>query len=231
MELATVNPRLSTKAQQDYELVIQARKGNQRAYSKLLERYQNSIYHNMLGMVKNSEDAHDLTMEAFGKAFRKLDSYAPTYAFSTWLFRIAINNGIDYIRKRRMYFMSIDDPISEDGERDFSGNLKADMRDPEEEVIREQMRQMMRKLVANLKGKYRIMIELRFFEELSYEEIANELDIPLGTVKAQLFRAKQILFEMMQHPEAAAHFESTTRKEKTISKPRKRRKPEMAQAS
>lgn len=169
----------------------------------------------MLKMVNNQEDANDLTIEAFGKAFRKLSSYAPHYAFSTWLFRIAINNGIDYIRKRRLNFMSIDDTIEPDGSQDYSASIRSNALNPEEQYINEQKVQMMRAVLGKLNEKYRLMIELRYFEELSYDEIAQELDIPLGTVKAQLFRAKEMLYELIQQPGASAYLENTKRKAKT----------------
>lgn len=202
---------LSARGKEDYEMVLKAIDGNQKAYATLMDRYRNSVYHMMYKMVGNREDADDLTLEAFGKAFNKLPSYAPRYAFSTWLFKIAINNCIDYIRKKRLHFLSIDDPIEHDSEHDFSNNLKANILDPEDTMIRRQRVKLMRDVLGELSLKYRLMIELRFFEELSYDEIAKELDIPLGTVKAQLFRAKEILYNILQKPGAAAYLETTKR--------------------
>lgn len=210
MEVTTTN--LSPQAKADYGLVLRAIDGDQRAYAKLMDRYRNSIYHMMYKMVSNREDADDLTLEAFGKAFNKLASYTPRYAFSTWLFKIAINNCIDYIRKKRLHLLSIDDPIEPGGDHDYSSNLKASSLDPEEKFIRAQRVKLMRDILQKLNLKYRLMIELRFFEELSYDEIAKELDIPLGTVKAQLFRAKEILYNYLQQPGASAYLESTKRR-------------------
>lgn len=208
MEVAVQTTISSQRALDDYSIVKKAIQGDQRAYAILMERYRNPIYHMMLKMVNNNrDDADDLTIEAFGKAFAKLSSYVPRYAFSTWLFRIAINNGIDYIRKKRLNLYSIDEPIDGESSSDYSSNLKAAILDPEEEIIRNQRIQMMRRLLSQLNGKYRLMIELRYFEELSYEEIAEELDIPLGTVKAQLFRAKEMLANMLQQPGASAYVE------------------------
>jgi len=198
---------LSPRAQEDYELVLTAIGGRQKSYAVLMERYRNSIFHMMLKMVNNREDADDLTLEAFGKAFNKLHSYAPRYAFSTWLFKIAINNCIDHIRKKRLKMLSIDDPIEPNSEHDYSTNIRSTALDPEERFIREQRLTLMRTVLKQLNLKYRLMIELRFFEELSYEEIAKELDIPLGTVKAQLFRAKEILYNILQQPGASAYID------------------------
>jgi RNA polymerase sigma-70 factor, ECF subfamily len=206
---------LSPRAQEDYNMVLAAIDGSQKAYTMLMERYRSSIFHMMLKMVNNRDDADDLTLEAFGKAFNKLPSYAPRYAFSTWLFKIAINNCIDHIRKKRLHLLSIDDPIEPNSDHDFSSNIRSSALDPEEQFIRAQRLSLMRNILGELSLKYRLMIELRFFEELSYDEIATELDIPLGTVKAQLFRAKEILFQLLQTPKAQAYLESTKRRSKS----------------
>lgn len=212
MELVATKTRLSPRAQEDYKLVQSAIGGNQHSYSMLLERYRKPVYHTIVKMVNNSNDADDLTLEAFGKAFTKLTSYAPHYAFSTWLFKIATNNCIDHIRKKRLHLLSIDEPIEKDSPNDFSNNLRANIRTPEEEIIRTQRLHMVQNMVTRLSQKYRMMIQLRFYEELSYEEIARELEIPLGTVKAQLYRAKELLFGLMQKPGPSAYLESTKRR-------------------
>lgn len=108
---------LSEKAKIDLVLVERAKQGNQAAFATLMERYRESIYFMMLKMVKNSDDAEDLTIEAFGKAFNRIDQYSPSFAFSTWLFKIASNNGIDFIRKKRLHVLSMDSGIqTSDGE-------------------------------------------------------------------------------------------------------------------
>jgi RNA polymerase sigma-70 factor (ECF subfamily) len=188
---------LSDKAQKDLLLVEAANKGDQLAYAQLMDRYRESIYFMMLKMVKNTDDAEDLTIEAFGKAFNRLHQYSPNYAFSTWLFKIASNNCIDFIRKKRIKVTSMDSGIkTDDGEVVFY-DAKSSGKDPEEHVIHKQKVLMMRELVSRLKPRYRILVEKRYFEELSYEEIATELNLPLGTVKAQLFRARDFLANMM----------------------------------
>jgi RNA polymerase sigma-70 factor (ECF subfamily) len=213
MEVASKVPNLSVRASEDYDLVLSAIDGNQKSYSELMDRYRISVYNTMYKMVSNREDAEDLTIEAFGKAFNKLHSYAPHYAFSTWLFKIAINNCIDHIRKRKLQMLSIDDHIQPNSSLEYSHTLKANMLDPEERVIRQQRVGLMRNVLSKLTSKYRLMIELRFFEELSYEEIAKELDIPLGTVKAQLFRAKELLHNYLQMPGAQDYLEVSSHKE------------------
>lgn len=188
---------LSDKANQDLVLVQAAIDGDQSAYAQLMDRYRESIYFMMLKMVKNTDDADDLTIEAFGKAFNRLKQYSPSYAFSTWLFKIASNNCIDFIRKRRIQVTSMDTGITnDDGEKIFI-DAKSNTRDPEETVMHKQKVMHMRELVSKLKPRYRILVEKRYFEELSYEEISEELGLPLGTVKAQLFRARDFLANMI----------------------------------
>lgn len=188
---------LSPKAQIDFDLVIKARElQDERAYAELMEKYRDSIFYMMLKMVKNTDDADDLTIEAFGKAFNRLHQYTPNYAFSTWLFRIATNNCIDFIRKKRMNTFSLDKDIdTEDGK--MTMDVRDDRLDPEERIIRKQKIRIMREIVDQLKPRYKNLVVLRYFREYSYEEIAEETDLPIGTVKAQLFRAREQLYALM----------------------------------
>ncbi|MFB6306204.1 MAG: RNA polymerase sigma factor [Flavobacteriales bacterium] len=191
---------LSPKAQYDLKLVRKAvNEGDQNAYAELMSRYRDSIYFMLLKMVNNRDDADDLTIEAFGKAFKRLNQYTPDYAFSTWLFKIASNNCIDFIRKKKKKLYSIDNkPENEEGS-EIDVDLKAGNPDPEEQVMKDQKITMMREVVDKLKPKYRELIILRYFKEYSYEEISDQLDLPLGTVKAQLFRAREFLSNIMKN--------------------------------
>lgn len=192
------NEHLSDKGKKDLHLVEKAIKGDQLAYAELMGRYRESIYFMMLKMVKNTDDADDLSIEAFGKAFNRLEQYSPSYAFSTWLFKIASNNCIDFIRKKRIQVTSMDSGIkTDDGEVIFI-DTKSGTLDPEETLEQKQKVMHMRDLVSKLKPRYRILVEKRYFEELSYEEISEELNLPLGTVKAQLFRARDFLSNMIE---------------------------------
>ena len=193
------NSHLSDKAQKDLVLVDKAIKGDQLAYAKLMERYRESIYFMMLKMVKNPDDADDLTIEAFGKAFNRLEQYSPNYAFSTWLFKIASNNSIDFIRKKRIKVTSMDTGVTTDDGETIFFDAKSSSRDPEETIMHKQKVLHMRDLVSQLKPRYRLLVEKRYFEELSYEEISEELNLPLGTVKAQLFRARDFLSNMISN--------------------------------
>jgi RNA polymerase sigma factor (sigma-70 family) len=198
-----LNDNLSTKAVYDYNLVRAAvDSGDQKAYAELMQRYKDSVFFMLLKMVNNKDDAEDLTIEAFGKAFKRLGQYTPTYAFSTWLFKIASNNAIDHLRKKKLRNnFSIDNQLKGDDGDNYSFELKADVLDPEETVIRKQKIKLLRDVVDKLKPRYKDLIQYRYFEELSYEEISVKMDIPIGTVKAQLFRAREFLYEILKKGE------------------------------
>ena len=187
----------SDKAKKDYQLVLKAvQEKDQQAYAILMNRYRDSIYYMLLKMVNNKDDAEDLTIEAFGKAFIRLHQYEPDYAFSTWLFRIASNNCIDFLRKKKMQMLSIDGDEGDDSSLVL--DLVSPNKDPEQQAIQNQKNLIMHEIVGKLKPKYKILIELRYFQERSYEEIAEELDMPLGTIKAQLHRAREVLQGIMK---------------------------------
>lgn len=194
-----VNPHLTEKALRDYHLVRKAiDAGDQKAYADLLSFYKDSIYFMLLKMTNNPYDADDLTIEAFGKAFKKLHQYTPEYAFSTWLFKIASNNCIDFIRKKKKNTFSMDKGFDDEAGTELAQSIPSTSLDPEESFIKDQKIQVMREVVEKLKPHYRNLVELRYFKEYSYEEIAKELDLPLGTVKAQLFRAREFLFNILK---------------------------------
>lgn len=191
--------RLSEKGKRDFKIVQMALKGDQAAYTKLLEMYRDSIYFLVLKMVNSSEYAEDLTIEIFGKALSNLKQYQPTYAFSTWLYRIATNNCIDFIRKQRINTTSIDQVFEDKDGESFYFQFKEHGLNPEEKAIKKQKNRHLREVVKKLKPHYRKLIELRYFKELSYEEIAEEMELPLGTIKAQLFRARDFLSKLLIH--------------------------------
>jgi len=196
--------KLSDKALQDYDLVQKALLGDEKAFARLLSRYKDTIYFMLLKMLNNRSDAEDLTLEAFGKAFKNLHQYSPTYAFSTWLFKIASNNCIDFLRKKKGVMI----PLENDNEQleiSETAKLKSKDLNPEERLIRKQKAILLHKVVRRLKPHYQTLVELRYFNELSYEEIAQELQLPLGTVKAQLFRARQMLFKLIESTEMNDH--------------------------
>ncbi len=202
MDKLEFDTNLSVKAVYDYNLIRAALdKNDQKAYAELMERYRDSVYFMLLKMVNNKDDADDLTIEAFGKAFKRLSQYTPTYAFSTWLFKIASNNCIDFIRRKKMVMFSIDKKFENSEGAEMSMEIKADSLNPEERMVKMQKVKHMRDIVEKLKPRYRVLVELRYFDELSYEEIASKLELPLGTVKAQLFRAREFLANILKNSE------------------------------
>lgn len=198
-----INPNLSGNARHDVELVMAAREGDEKAFVALMRRYKDTIYFMLLKMVNNKTDAEDLTIEAFGKAFTNIHQYAPQFAFSTWLFRIASNNAIDFMRKKKAVTvpLEISNPTDKNQRMEHNINIREEIDTPEESYIRGQKAKILRKIVAKLKPRYRTLLELRYFKEYSYEEIAKELNLPLGTVKVQLFRSREMLFDLLKDTE------------------------------
>ena len=194
-----IKKEFSAKARQDLEYVKRAVESNDdKAYGALMNRYRKPVYHLVLKMVRNSDDAEDLTIEAFAKAFKNLPKYNPNYTFSTWLFRIATNNCIDFIRKKKLKTTSISNAYTNKDGEDVGIEIQDSRKNPQEEAIHNQKIEIMRLIVQKLPKKYRSLVALRYFDELSYDEIAKELDAPLGTVKAQLFRARELLHELVK---------------------------------
>ncbi len=191
-----VESGLSEKAQYDLKVIDRALHGDSRAYTELLNRYRDSVYYVILRMVNNPSDAEDLTIEAFGKAFHNLAKYVPSHAFSTWLFRIATNNCIDFMRRKSQSPRPFDQDEGEEDE--VEATVASDMIAPDEVMINRETAASLNRIVKTLKPRYRRLIELRYFEDYSYEEIASELSLPIGTVKARLFRAKVLILNMVQ---------------------------------
>ena len=198
-----INPNLSENARHDLELVLAARSGNEKAFTQLMKRYKDAIYFMLLKMVYNKEDAEDLTIEAFGKAFTNINQYEPQFAFSTWLFRIASNNAIDHMRKKRVSTIPFNTSTGRDPHSgaDYNFNVASEADNPEDAYIRTQNAKVLHKAVKSLKPRYRTLLELRYFNEYSYSEIAEELNLPLGTVKVQLFRSREMLLEIIKKTE------------------------------
>lgn len=192
-----MNQEPTDKAKLDIRLIEKALSNDESAFEELLLKYKDPIYFMILKMVKNKADAEDLTLEAFGKAFTNLKYYSPDFAFSTWLYRIASNNCIDFLRKQKGQHYSIDQEFGDEPEV-MNFKLTSEVPNPEEEMIVKQRGIWLRSFVDKLNDKYQNLIELRYFKEYSYEEIAKELDLPLGTVKVQLFRARNRLFNLMK---------------------------------
>lgn len=195
-----LNRQFSDKAIEDFRLIDEAVQNNdEKAFAKLLQRYKRPVYHMVLKMVRNVDDAEDLTIESFAKAFKSLHRFKKDFTFSTWLFRIATNNTIDHIRKKKLHTMSIDNTFTDDNGDGISIEVEDENLNPQEETIKSQKAELIQVFVDKLPPKYQKLVRLRYFSELSYEEIAVELEAPLGTVKAQLHRARELMFEMVKN--------------------------------
>ncbi|QJX47492.1 sigma-70 family RNA polymerase sigma factor [Hymenobacter taeanensis] len=200
MEVNNQEKQFSTKAKHDFKLIRAAvEQGDEKAYAELMQIYKKPVYHVVLKMVRNPDDAEDLTIEAFAKAFKNLHKFNPEFAFSTWLFRIATNNCIDFIRKNKIKTMSIDSAIKIDNGDEITIDFRDQNLNPQESAIKNQKIEIMQHVVSRLPEKYQRLVTLRYFDELSYEEIAQELKAPLGTVKAQLHRARELLYDMVKN--------------------------------
>lgn len=193
MQPYNVNSRKAELSKdRERELVSAALDGNQQAYRELFDAHRASILHIISKIVRNYEEANDLVQETFIKAFGSLASYRSEYRFSTWLYKIAANNSIDYLRKKKMKLYSIDRPIET---RNGSVNLELPdhSHNPEKDYHSKIKRNLIQEAIETLPPNYREVIVLRHQEERSYEEIALKLDIPVGTVKARIFRARELL--------------------------------------
>ncbi|NGP87927.1 RNA polymerase sigma factor [Fodinibius halophilus] len=187
----------SESSLEDDKLVKKAIGGNEDAYTKLVDKYQRALFFHILKMVKDREQVEDLVQEAFVKAFDNLNTYNTNYAFSTWLYRIATNHTIDYLRKKKLKTLSIDDPVkTKDGEMEIQ--LPDESAKTDRDIIKKQRKKIVQKAIKDLPEKYRKVIELRHMEEKSYKEIADILDSPLGTVKAHIFRARELLYKELK---------------------------------
>lgn len=185
----------SESSLEDDRYVKRAIGGDQDAFKLLMNKYQKPLYYHIVKMVKNHEQVEDIIQESFVKAFSNLDSYNTNYAFSTWLYRITTNHTIDYLRKKKLQTTSINEPIrAKDGEMQFQivGNAETDRK-----IIRKERKKIVSDAIENLPEKYREVIQMRHLEEMSYQEISEELDLPLGTVKAHIFRAREMLYKAL----------------------------------
>lgn len=178
---------VSSRTLEDYKNIEEALKGNEAAFSLLRKRYHVSVYSLIARMVKNTEDAEDLTQETFAKAFKRLDKFDFRGAFSSWLMVIASNNAIDFLRQRRIVFLSME------------GREQVPALDFTDAAIRrKELRHRVREALANLGHPINQMIYLQFYEDYSYEKIAETLELPIGTVKGYLRKGKDMLTKLLR---------------------------------
>lgn len=183
---------------EDVALIDEALSGDQAAFEKLMNKYYQHIYNLIFKMIFRKEDVEDLTQEAFIKAFNSLENFDRQFAFSTWLYKIATNNCIDYLRKKKLSTFSIDKEIqSEDS--DFKFEIPDTEYIPDNKIIEEQRKKIIDEAIESLPEKYKRVIVLRHKKEMEYEEIAEKLELPLGTVKAHIFRGRELLNKYLKN--------------------------------
>ncbi len=187
----------SASSEQDRTLVTDALGGNQEAYQQLMQKYREPIRRHVGRMVREKQMVDDLVQESFIKAFTSLGSYSSDYAFSTWLYKIATNHTIDYLRKKKLKTFSIDQPAP-GREDDRPYELPDVTYRPDRHVMADQRRELIQEAIEALPPKYHRVIVMRHQQEMSYDEIADELDLPLGTVKAHIFRARALLYKHLR---------------------------------
>tara|TARA_B100000963_G_scaffold351336_1_gene362789 strand:+ start:143 stop:733 length:591 start_codon:yes stop_codon:yes gene_type:complete len=185
-----------SKKQRDIETIRNALKtNNHHYYNKLMSQYYNSVHFYVNDIIKNRSISNDLTIEIMGKAFINLKSYNFKYAFSTWIFTIAKNHCIDYLRKNNLKTVSIDELSSSD---DYYFEVPSEDFNPEDILIKKQRIQLLRRLVNQLPVKYMSVVKLRYFKEKSYSEISNELKLSESTIKIRLYRARKELLKIFK---------------------------------
>lgn len=195
----TAKTATTERMRHDYQLVCAARdEGNRKAYSDLMATYREPLYLLLLRMTHNTTTAADLTIETFGKAFLQLHRYAPTSTFGSWLYTIGVNTYIDHLRRNRLETIPLSAAEQNSDGEFVEYQIPSGQPNPEEAMIRMQRDETLKQIVDNLKEPYRQIIRMRYYEDLSYEEIAQELRIPIGTVKIRLLRAKELLATIMK---------------------------------
>jgi RNA polymerase sigma-70 factor (ECF subfamily) len=176
----------------DKELIQSALGGDQNSYRELMNRHKSAIYHIILKIVRDGEIAADLVQETFMKAFTSLAGYRSEYRFSTWLYRIGANCAIDHLRKQRIKTLSLH-AASDVREGQSEYDIPDDTHNPEQDLVNRERKISINDAIDALPDKYQIVIKYRHRDNKSYEEIADALGIPIGTVKARIFRARELL--------------------------------------
>ena len=197
---ARVDPTVHDRgagAATDAELAIAARGGSEDAFRQLVERFERPVFSLVVRMVRDRATAEDLTQEAFVKAYRKLRTYDPERKFSSWLFKIAHNATIDHLRRRDLETVPLDPGGGDDETPSLARVLPDEGRGPAVAAGRGQLAEALEAAVGRLRPEYREVVLLRFSEGLGYEEIAEVAELPLGTVKTYLHRARKELMAIL----------------------------------
>jgi RNA polymerase sigma factor (sigma-70 family) len=191
------NNRSNDSKAEDVILIEKALKGDQSAYNRLMTKYNQMIHNLIYRMIYKKEDVDDLTQEAFIKAFNSLNRFDKQFSFATWICKIATNNSIDYLRKKKLSTFSIDKEIVSDDD-----SMQFEIPDsnfiPDRNILDSERKKVLEEAIMSLPEKYKQVIILRHREEMDYEDIAEKLDLPLGTIKAHIFRGREMLYKILK---------------------------------
>lgn len=183
---------------EDIQLVEQALKGNQFAYDKLMKKYRSTISFVLLRIIQDKSEVEDIVQEVFINTFKSLNTYKKQYSFFSWIYKIALNKGIDYLRKKKLQTFSINKPINtKNGEMQFE--LPDSTYEPDKQIIASERAALVQWAIEQLPAKYKKVIIMRHQEEKDYAEIAKELKLPIGTVKVHIFRARELLNKYLRN--------------------------------
>jgi RNA polymerase sigma factor (sigma-70 family) len=183
--------------QEDFDAIRRAIDGESGAYTFLQKKYKKIVLTLIRRMIKDEDDVDDLVQETFIKAFSALNSFQYGYSFSSWIYRIASNNCIDFLRKKRFTMVSISGQY-DDSDEDHEIEIKDNSYQPDINLMNDEKKQLLLDAIEKLPENYREIIKMRHEEDMDYKEISDKLNLPLGTVKAHLFRARKILFEELK---------------------------------
>ncbi len=183
---------------EDVRLINKALRGDQAAYLRLVNKYKPTITYLLYRIVQDKDDVEDIVQEVFINTFRALESFKKEYSFFSWIYKIALNKGIDYIRKKKLKTFSINKPIAtKDGEVQYE--VPDSTYEPDKHIIASEKSSLIQTAIDKLPHKYRRVIIMRHMEEKDYSEIAEELKLPIGTVKVHIFRARELLNKYLRH--------------------------------
>jgi RNA polymerase sigma-70 factor (ECF subfamily) len=196
LELTNTNG-IGNTAEEDYKIIVRILEGETSNFEILQKKYKRVISSLIRRMVKDEDDIDDLTQETFIKAYNALNKFQPGYAFSSWIYRIASNTCIDFMRKKRFNFVYIDQPIKNDEDEQYI-EIEDTSYQPDTEYLINERKNILKNAIDALPENYRTIIRMRHEEDLDYKEISTLLDLPLGTVKAHLFRARKLLLNALQ---------------------------------
>jgi RNA polymerase sigma-70 factor (ECF subfamily) len=198
MEIPPPSAERVESRKEDLKLINQALAGDQSAYVRLMKKYKGTIKNVLFRIVQDPDEVEDISQEVFINVFKALKSFKKEYSFFSWIYKIALNKGIDYLRKKKIQTFSIDKPRASD-ESDYRYEIPDSTYEPDKSIIAKERATLIQEAIEKLPAKYRKVIIMRHQEERDYAEIAKELKLPIGTVKVHIFRARELLNKYLRN--------------------------------